>query len=315
MDVSDPSGLANHAESVASYLYDYGRTRDNALRKTFSKSFFQYLLGACWMKMHSRFRSWHGLGFIKVLERAITDNTIVSQVKEIGSDYGPLKLPDELGPGDRTLADFFSHNKDGILEMMQYSYSKLPMESEIRRHLSKHLNLPLSSSDLKEGMIVGAFKAFGEAVKLTLNQGKALYTNETAFSFHVLLYFSFLICGRELSEIRDSYQLLKSATSVASKKTDKEKTAAVESYKESILAAEFPVRVLICVLSSTAFKHHIRVWSSEGRNLNSILPCFANKADYLFFGKERLILGSLKLGPLSPSPNCEVFEDDITEVC
>ena len=52
------------------------------------------------------------------------------------------------------------------------------------------------------------FNRFSEAVELALKE-KALYAKETASDFHCLLYLSFLMAGRALREIKDSYALTK----------------------------------------------------------------------------------------------------------
>src|SRR5882762_2308935 len=112
MDVSTHEGLANHAESVSCYLHEYGRNK--ALRSEYSKSFFIYLLAASWSKLHSRFRSWQALGFIRQLEQSITGSSLEEMITTIPEDRTEL----ELGPGDRTLADFFSRNKIFIYTMV-----------------------------------------------------------------------------------------------------------------------------------------------------------------------------------------------------
>ena len=91
LDVSTPEGLANHAKSVSCYLYEFGCNK--TLQGKHSKSFFLYLLTASWSKLHSRFCSWHGLGFIQQLEKGITSNTLMDQIEMIGFEFGPRALP------------------------------------------------------------------------------------------------------------------------------------------------------------------------------------------------------------------------------
>ena len=66
------------------------------------------------------------------------------------------------------------------------------------------------------------------------------------------------------------------------------------------------------MLSSSAFKLHLRVWTNEELILKHLLPNYGEKGKYLKFGKEREILASAKLGPQSDS---EDLDDDTTEVC
>ena len=289
MDVKTPEGLANHAESVSCYLYEYGRTT-RALRSKYSQSFFLYLLAASWMKLHSRFCSWRALSFIWELEKGITGDVVVSQIEDIGKDYGFPSLPLGLGPGDRTLADFFSKNKNYLRSMMEDALSTLPTQLSFR--LSKLVSNPLPSGS--EDHICNkilTFDAFGEAVERTLTEQKTLYTKETALTFHCLLYLAFLMTGRALRAIKDSHQAL----NVWKPKLDEE---AVEKYKEAIGAAELSVRFLICMLSSKAFKSHMGVWTSGGASLKHILPRFEEKRDYMRFGKDRDILATSKQGPV-----------------
>lgn len=304
MDVVTPKGLADHAESVSCYLYEYGRAGDKALRSKYSKSFFLYLLAASWMKLHARFRSWRALSFIRELERGITEGYVVSQIEEIGNDYGPV-IPQVIGPGDCTLADFFSKNEKFLCEMITYACHTLP--DEIRIQLSKLVNPSPSESEDAIHDKTFTFNVFGEAVERTLKEKKPLYTKETALTFHYLLYFAFLMAGRALRGIKDYHQKFKSAA-------PKKRSEPAQDYKSEIEAAELPIRFLICMLSSKAFKSHITVWTSKGASLKVILPRFTEKRDCMIFGKDRDILALSKQGP---DPELELtlenYEDDMID--
>ena len=301
MNISTPEGLANHAESVSCYLYEYGRTRDKVLRTTYSKSFFLYLLGASWKKIYSRFRSWRALSFIKELEDAITTGVFANHVMDIGNNYGPVEPPQELGPGDRTLASFFSQNKAYLFPMITFASKNLP--ASIWSQMSTQAKMSSSES---ENVIVEIFNAFGKAAELAVDQKMALYTKETALIFHYLLYLSFLMTGKALHEIGESHQL-------NSKSPDYNKR--VGHYKDAISAAELPVRFLICLLSSRAFRVHMRVWTNEASCLNTILPRFDDKSKYIAFAMERGLWPASKLGPQSqPEADSEDDEDDVTQV-
>lgn len=279
---------------MATYLYEYGRTQDKVLRNKYSRSFFRYLLAASWKKLHFRFCSWQALGFIETIGK--TFELVSTHVKEIGNIYGPDELPQDLGPGDHTLADFFRQNKRFILKMMAHTYSTLP--DSTRLPLSEVLHFQSDSQNELFNEISLKLKPFSEAVELALGQRNALYRKETAISFHLLLYLAFLMTGKALRNIKDKN------TDLTSRKVE------LSSYKSSILAAELPFRFLICILSSKAFRLHMKVWTNEGGSLNAILPVYQKKGAYKAFGKDHDILAKLKQGP--PPEN---FEGDIIEVC
>ena len=153
------------------------------------------------------------------------------------------------------------------------------------------------------------FNRFREAVELALKEKKALYTKETASDFHCLLYLSFIMAGRALREIKDSYALTKQHHKSLAEVGD-----AIADYnlKTAISAAELSVRFLVCMVSSSVFKLHMRVWTNEELSLKHMLPRYGEKGNYMRFGKEREILASAKLGPQSDS---EDLDDDTTEVC
>ena len=123
--ISTPKGLANHAESVSCYL-SYGHNK--TLWGRYSKSFFLYLLAASWQKLHSHFSSWHGLSSIQQLELGITGNALMDHIGMIGDEFGPMALPEKLGAGYLTLADFFSWNKKFLLEIVHNTCKNLPVE-------------------------------------------------------------------------------------------------------------------------------------------------------------------------------------------
>jgi len=292
MDVSTHEGLANHAESVSCYLHEYGRNQ--AFRSEYSKSFFIYLLAASWSKLHSRFRSWQALGFIRQLELSITGSSLEKMITEDEFQY---EL--ELGPGDRTLADFFSRNKIFLLAMVDSHCKSLP--DEVKSRLS-HLTHSPSGSTL-------TFNEFSKAAELARKNEAVLYTKDTVLDFHCLLYLSFLMAGNALGDIKDAHLRLNNHNG-------KKKPDVVETYKLAIKAAEVSIRFLVCMLSSSAFKSHMNFWTDGGLSLRHILPSFDRKREYMIFGKDRKIIGSSKMGPgpTDASPSYENSEDDTTEV-
>jgi hypothetical protein len=306
MDVSTPEGLANHAKSVSCYLYEYGRTTDRTLRSKYSNTFFLYLLAASWLKQHSRFCSWRALSFIQELEKGV-EKGIESQLK----DYSPLELPQELGPGDHTLANFYSLNKKYLCPMMTDVCENLP--PILKSQLSKQANPSPSGSEEAIHDKKLTFNAFSEAVELALKEKKAFYTEETAMTFHCIIYLSFLMTGRALRIIKDSHQALNLGTSKPTKMD------ATQVYKRAIHAAQLPVLFLINLLSSSSFMLHMEVYTHGGLNIKYSLPNFKKslKKDFVQFGKDRHILAS-KLGPSKDSDSVdselELEEEDLTEV-
>ena len=306
MDANTPKGLANHAKSVSSYLYAYGCTIDRALRSEYSKSFFLYLLAGSWLKMHLRFSSWQALGFIQILEKGIGKD-IVLTVKGFEDSFGSLAFPEELGPGDHTLAAFFSLNKQSLCAMMKRIGKILPSH-RFYELLQQENPTPSESEELSENAIRLTLDIFDEAVELALKERKAFYKRKTAAIFHCILYLSLLVVGRALAKIKGWHDKLN---------TNPKNNMVFQEYKKAIQAAELPVRFLICMLSSRAFKSHMRVWTNEGVSIKPVLPIFEKKASYLSFGRKREILGPGKKGSSSHSSELEVeveVESELIEV-
>ena len=134
-----------------------------------------------------------------------------------------------------------------------------------------------------------------------------MYTKETASDFHCLLYLSFLKAGRALREIKDSYAQIKPSCKCPAECAD-----VIADFRMAIGAAELSIRFLVCMLSSSAFKLHLWVWTNKELSLKHLLPNYGEKGNYLKFRKEHEILASAMLGPQSDS---EDLDDDTTEVC
>ena len=107
-------------------------------------------------------------------------------------------------------------------------------------------------------------------------------------------------------EIKDSYALTKQHH-----KSPAKAGTAIEDYKMAINAAELSIRFLVCMVSSSAFKLHMRVWTNKEVSLRHMLPRYGEKGNYMRFGKECEILASAKLGPQSDYEDL----DDTTKVC
>ena len=276
MDFSSPKGLANHAESVSCYLYDYGRNKN--LRADISKSFFKYLLAATWNKMFRRLSSWRSLHFIQQLQLGLNGDIIGEDPDYIAS------YPQELGPGDRSLAKFFSTNKSYLLTMITKTANVLP------------------ETDLPSGFDL-TFKAFDNAVAHAINEKTAFYTKESTLDFHYLLYFSFLMAGRALRRIVNDHENLPNKDVIL--KRPQQYEGKVDIYKSAIIAAELPIRFLLCMLSSTAFAEHMKVWTKGGMSMKPIRPFFEDRASYLEFG----LVHGIRLKKPPPDDPTDYFDE------
>ena len=277
LDVLTPAGLADHAETLSDYLYEYGEYPDK--RAAHSHIFFTYLLSACWQKLHRRFCSWRGLGLIRNFEERI--DLLNGHLELIGTSGGPDQNFLSRGPGDRTLVHFLHKNKDVFVKMLPSVLDNIPAFDKLRQEV----NNAYENDNLKK-----------------------LYTKETALGFHYLVYGSFILAGKAIRLIKDHHEPIKLAG--AEKKQDYD--SKVEIFKKAIAAAVLPLKLLHCVLSSTVFKSHIGVWTNDGESIQEILPTWSQKKDNLVFGIRRGILGRSKKGPSEESPTEGGDEDGNT---
>ena len=114
------------------------------------------------------------------------------------------------------------------------------------------------------------------------NENTVFYTKESTLDFHNLLYFAFLMTGKALGRIKTSHIVLPSKDALERRPVKHELT--IEEYKTAILAAELPIRFLLCMLSSTAFKVRMGVWTKGGLSLKPIRPYFEERHKYFAFG-------------------------------
>lgn len=278
MDASTSDGLANHAETLSDYLYEYGGQPDK--RNDYSQRFFDYLLSACWRKLHRRFCSWQGLGLIRSFEERV--DLLKKHLNIIGTLAGPSKTFRDRGPGDRTLTFFLYKNKHIIFDKMLPSVLSPDMRPQQPRS-------PAVFNDFREAVV----NAYHE------NDLAELYTEKTALGFHYLVYCAFLLAGQAIRGIKDCHDNFKLVEKVANRKEEYDDK--VKVFKDRILAAVLPMKLLQCVLSSTVFKNHIGVWTNDGESLEQLLPKWGEKKANVEFGIKRRILGSRKLGPSGKS--------------
>jgi len=274
LDVKSPEGLANHAETLSDYLYEYGGYP--SLRGDYSVRFFEYLLSACWPKLHRRFCSWQGLGFIRTLEERV--DLLKEHIDMIGTSAGPHESFSDRGPGDRTLVHLLYANRDNVFESMVPSV--LPLE----------ICQPLPSlNNLREAIVNAVEKG----------EWRDLYTGKTALDFHYLVYAIFLLAGQAIRKIKDHSKPLKQTGATNKASYD----SLVKEFKKQILAAVLPMKLLQYVLSSTIFKKHVHVWTNDGAYLSELLPKWSQKRNNMRFGKKRGILATSKDGPSEEGPN------------
>ena len=280
MDVSSPTGLANHAETVCDYLYNYGGG-DGTQRNEYSKKFFKYLLSACWEKVYRRFSSWQALSLIRKFQDRV--DLLKGHLSLIGTS---ASSNDNFarGPGDRSLIQFLHWNKVvfGMLEQVLPDDPKSVFEK------------------LRDEVIDHAFA----------DSSMPLYTKETALAFHYLVFGAFLLAAQAIVKIKDGRRPLNQSN--AQKKN--EYVSQVDHFKKCIAAAVLPMKLLQCVLSSTAFKQHIGVWTSNGESVSELFPIWSQKSLDVKFGIDRQILSTLKQGPskstLKQGPSKESHIDD-----
>jgi hypothetical protein len=289
MDVSTPTGLANHAETLSDYLYEYGAYPDERLN--YSQVFFDYLVSACWPKLHKRLSSWRGLGLIRNFEDRV--NLLNGHLGLIGTSVGPNESFMDRGAGDRTLVQFLCLNPIVFDAMLPSVLDKNVTSVSVFDHLLKAVHNAHQLEDLTN-----------------------IYTKETALGFHYLVYCSFLLAGQALRKIKDHQAPLK----VVGAERKPDYGLLVERFKSCIAAAVLPLKLLHCVVSSTVFKKHIGVWTNDGECLKEILPKWSQKRDNMIFGIKREILAKSKKGPSKESPSDDDKKndggvDDVPEVC
>ena len=186
MDVSSSSGLANHIESLADYLYNYGEHKTH--QKKYSGLFYIYLLSSCWEKLYSRLSSWQRLGLIQSFEEKVA--LLKGHLDLIGNSVGPNIDFMEEGPGsgDETFTQFLYLNRNAIFG----SNAGLGMLVSV---------LP---PDL--GLSNSIFDKLREAIYDASKDNKSyIYTKETSLVFHYLAYCAFLLASQAIREIKDHH--------------------------------------------------------------------------------------------------------------
>ena len=227
--------------------------------------FTQYLLSACWKKLHWRFCSWQRLGLIQAFKEHI--DILEAHLDMIGKLAGPKDTFSEWDAGDRTLLNFLYSHRNGIFGRL------LP------RILPSNMH-PQPRSPV--------FDKFHDAVvhAYDKNDLRLLYTKKTALGFHYLVYCVFLMASQVIKLIKDPSQPLWNTG--ASKRLLYPES--VDMFKSHIKAAILPMKFLQFVLSSMVFKHHIGVWTNNEECLAFLLLSWMEKINNLTFGKRWQIM-------------------------
>ncbi|KAF8336794.1 hypothetical protein F5887DRAFT_985724 [Amanita rubescens] len=173
--------LGSHAKTVCSYLNDFKAASSDLKgnpkgddQMGYGRKFFNYLLSFCWEKLHRRFTSWPGLGFVYHLELTW------------------LKL----------------ENSDAINEYSQWESFDIPHtgDNSLTKFLKKHDFIPVVlDAILTRGRAfeTASFRSLMGAVQ---NDQHALFTKNTAKDFHRLVLGTFIMLTAELEQFKTHYR-------------------------------------------------------------------------------------------------------------
>ena len=173
--------LGSHAKTVCSYLNDFKATHpdpeghpagDN--QTGCGRKFFNYLISFCWRRLHRRFTSWAGLGFVYHLEFT----WLKLQNEDAINEYPYWGSFNTAHTGDKSLTNF----------------------------LNKHrFILPVLSALLVR---VGSFKTrtFDSLIQAVEAGQPSLFTKHTAADFHKLVFGGFIMLTVELGEFEAQYR-------------------------------------------------------------------------------------------------------------
>ena len=138
------------------------------------------------------------------------------------------------------------------------------------------------------------FGALMSAARSAARSGTAMiYTKETAKEFHTLLYATFAMFVTTLCDVHTDFE-----------KCDSQ-------LKDSFNMMEGITRLLICVLTSSSFKKHIRLCTQNGGVLQRLIPSFGKRALYRLFAESLVIIPEAKrskdiLGQNDPKSEAQV---------
>ncbi|KAK2459597.1 hypothetical protein APHAL10511_008407 [Amanita phalloides] len=115
--------------------------------------------------------------------------------------------------------------------------------------------------------------------------GQAFYTRETAVEFHDLVYAALVTYARDIDDFHTQFKmnLLKKFESVADVQLS-------DGLKDAFNGLEWMTRLLLCILTSSAFKVHVKIITNRGALLHYLKPTFENRDLYRSYAN--LILGS-----------------------
>ena len=174
--------LGSHAKTVCSYLNDFKATscdlEDNPKHDDeltgYGRKFFNYLLSFCWEKLHRRFTSWIGLGFVYHLELTWLQLEIGDAINEY-SQWESFNIPHT---GDKSLTRF------------------------LKRH---DFIPPVLDAILVRGTAFGT-GSFSSLIQAVQEEQPALFTKNTAKDFHRLVLGTFIVLTVELELFKTHYR-------------------------------------------------------------------------------------------------------------
>ena len=173
--------LGSHAKTVCSYLNDFKAIHSNPEghpagdnQTGCGRKFFNYLISFCWGRLHRRFTSWVGLGFVYHLEFT----WLKLENEDAINEYPRWESFNTAHTGDKSLTDF----------------------------LKKHrFILPVLNALLVRA---GSFKigTFDSLIRPVEEGQPSLFTKDTAADFHKLVFGGFIMLTMELGEFQARYR-------------------------------------------------------------------------------------------------------------
>ena len=164
-----------------------------------------------------------------------------------------------LGPGDKTLACCIKTNFNRFASLERAFGAQAP--EQYRSFLKDH----------------EPFKQLIWAAKSCVESNNALYTKDSAESFHRFLFTALLMYAVSINKLRLAF-----------------KNPALETKEERkvIRLAKGFTRILTNLLLSSSFKRHIRVITMDGRYLDCLTANPRNKDAYWKFGQQYHIINT-----------------------
>jgi hypothetical protein len=230
-------------------------TQNDDARSNHSNIFFDYLLSQCWLKMHQCISTFPALAFAYGL---------VTHWSIFQANIKAFKWEDpefaQRGCGDNTLASCIEFNSKGLVLLEGAFGAQAP--KRYRSFLKDHKR----------------FKHLASAAKSGVRPKKqALYTKDSAESFHRFLFAALIMYAVYINKLRWAFENPELET--------------MEEQKVIYLAKGF-TRILTNILCSSSFKRHMRVITMDGKFLDCLMANPRNKDAYWKFGQQYNIIST-----------------------